>query len=100
MIGRRAHLLVALEAARLYAFALVLGACTIANTPQQELAYERWAKCNVPLVQLDRIALDGQITFDFSGPSTRREVLQCLAEANRMGPKLPEAVGVGPRGGQ
>jgi hypothetical protein len=81
-------------------FAHVLGACAIANTPQQELAHERWGKCNVPFVRLDRITPHGQITFDFTGPSARREVLQCLAEANRTGPKLPEAVGVGPRGGQ
>jgi hypothetical protein len=48
--------------------ALFLGACAVANTPQQDLAYERWAKCNVLLVQLERIAPDGQITFEFSGP--------------------------------
>ena len=26
--------------------ALFLGACAIANTPQQDLAYARWATCN------------------------------------------------------
>jgi len=45
-------------------FGLLLGACTIANTPQQDVAYARWAKCNVPFVQLDRVDLDGRITFD------------------------------------
>jgi hypothetical protein len=80
-------------------FALILGACAVANTPQQDLAYERWAKCNVPLVQLERVAPDGQITFEFSGPAARREILQCLADANRTGPRLPEPLGVGPRGG-
>src|SRR5437899_11687010 len=43
-------------------FALFLGACAIANTPRQDLAYARWAKCNAPYVQLDRVDLDGRIT--------------------------------------
>ena len=49
-------------------FALVLGASAIANTPQQDLAYARWAKCNVPFAQLQRVGLDGRITFQFTTP--------------------------------
>jgi hypothetical protein len=48
-------------------FALFLGACaTIANTPQQELAYARWAKCSAPYVSLEQVDLDGRITFKIS----------------------------------
>src|ERR687892_2000417 len=79
--------------------ALALGACAIANTPQQDLAYERWARCNSPFVQLDRVDVDGRISFMFSNSSTRQEVLQCLAEAGRAGPALPEPRAVRPPGG-
>ena len=80
-------------------FAVFLSACATANTPQQDLAYARWAKCNVPYVQLQWIDLDGQITFRYSTEGGRQEVLQCLAEAGREGPPLPGAVGVRPPGG-
>ena len=80
-------------------FALFLGACAITNTPQQDLAYARWAKCNAPFVQLEWVGLDGRITFRFSTAGSRQEVLQCLADAGRTGPPLPEPVGVPPPGG-
>jgi len=79
--------------------ALVLGACAIANTPQQDLAYARWAKCNVPFAQLQRVDLDGRITFQFTSAPERQEILQCFAEAGRTGPSLPEPVGIRPPGG-
>jgi hypothetical protein len=82
-----------------FGFALVLGACAIANTPQQDLAYTRWAKCNVPFAQLERVDLDGRITFRFTSATERREILQCLAEAGRTGSPLPEPVGLRPPGG-
>jgi hypothetical protein len=80
-------------------FALFLGACAITNTPQQALAYARWATCNAPYVSLERVDLDGRITFRFSSEGGRQEVLQCLTEAGRTGPSLPEPVGVRPPGG-
>ena len=80
-------------------FALFLGACAIANTPQQDLAYARWAKCSAPYVSLERVNLDGRITFRFSTDGGRQAVLQCLAEAGRMGPPLPEPEGVRPPSG-
>ena len=81
-------------------FALFLGACaTIANTPQQDLAYARWAKCNAPYVSLEWVDLNGRITFRVSSEGGRQGVLQCLAEAGRAGPPLPEPVGVWPQGG-
>ncbi|OLC67308.1 MAG: hypothetical protein AUH69_04710 [Actinobacteria bacterium 13_1_40CM_4_65_12] len=80
-------------------FALFLGACAITNTPQQDLAYARWAKCNAPYISLEWVDLDGRITFRFSTEGGRQAVLQCLAEAGRTGPPLPEPVGVRPPSG-
>lgn len=78
---------------------LCLGGCALANTPQQDLAYARWAKCDAAYVQLERVDLDGQIYFRFSSQGGRQEVLQCLAEAGRTGPPLPTPVGLPPPGG-
>jgi hypothetical protein len=78
---------------------LGLSACAIGNTPAQNLAYERWAKCNSPYVQLERVSVDGQIAFMFSNPVSRQEVRRCLVEAGRGGVPLPEPVGLAPRGG-
>jgi hypothetical protein len=86
-------------ASRLLALSLALGACAVANTPQQNLAYERWAKCNSAYAQLERVDLDGRITVRISNESTRQEVFQCLAEAGRTGPPLPPPVFVRPPGG-
>ena len=89
MPDRRGGLLIA-------ALVLFLEACAIANTPQQDLAYARWAKCNGPYVQLQQIDLDGRITFRSATAGSGHEVLHCLAEAGRTGPPLPEPVGVRP----
>jgi hypothetical protein len=78
--------------------ALALG-CAIANTPEQELAYARWAQCSSPDGQLERIDLNGRIVFRYSRPGGREAIAQCLAEAGRTGPPLPAALGVGPPGG-
>ena len=79
--------------------ALALGACASANTPAQNLAYERWARCRVPYSQLERIDVDGRITFLATNSSGLQEVSQCLAEAGQAGPPLPRPVGVRPSGG-
>ena len=75
--------------------AILLGACaTIANTPQQDLAYAQWAKCNSSFpVVLERVDLDGRITFWLSNGRSQ-EALQCLAAASHTGPLLPEPLGV------
>ena len=98
MLDQRGQLLRTLKAAVVGScgFALFLAACAITNTPQQDLAYTRWAKCNAPYVSLERVDLDGRITFRFSNTGGEQAVLQCLAEAGRTGPPLPEAVGVPP----
>src|SRR5262245_4862341 len=71
-----------------------LGACATTNTPQQDLAYERWAKCNAPYIQLEWIDLDGRIRFRYSTEGGREDLLRCLADAGRGGPPLPDAVGM------
>ena len=78
---------------------LFLNACALANTPQQELAYTRWAKCNSTSGTLERVDLDGRITFRYTTAGDRQEIVQCFAEANRTGPQLPEPIGVRPVGG-
>ena len=85
---------------RWFCVALALSACaTFANTPQQNLAYERWAQCSRPTVTLDSVSVDGQIRFLYANPVDRRDVAECLTEAARTGSPLPPPVGVGPRGG-
>ena len=87
-----------LVAVALVAAGCVLSAC-VANTPQQELAYARWTRCNAPYTQLDRVDLDGRIIFLYSNPATRDEVARCLVDADRDGQRLPTPVGIAPRGG-
>src|SRR5689334_2414161 len=79
--------------------ALALTACATANTPAQNLAYERWAKCEAPYTQLEGVALDGRITFLASSSSSQRDVVQCLVDAGRGAQPLPEPIAVRPRGG-
>jgi len=79
--------------------AFALAACATANTPQQDLAYERWGKCNAPYTQLERVDLDGRITFLSSNSADRQAVIQCLAQAGEAGQRLPEPVAVRPAGG-
>ena len=78
---------------------LVVAACTLANTPQQDLAYTRWAQCDSPSGHLERIDLDGRIVFRFTTPGGKQEILRCLEEANRAGPPLPAPLALGLPGG-
>jgi hypothetical protein len=78
---------------------MILAACAIANTPAQNLAYERWATCNLPYAQLERVELDGRIIFLASSSSVQEDVFRCLAEAGRTGQPLPPPIAVRPRGG-
>jgi len=86
---------------RWFCLAFALGACaTFANTPEQDLAYGRWARCSRPFVTLQSVSPAGQIEFLYTNPTDRRDVVQCLNDAGRIGPPLPPPVSVGPRGGQ
>jgi hypothetical protein len=79
--------------------ALALAACATANTPQQNLAYERWASCGSAYVQLERIDVDGRITFQHTSSAERESVFRCLADAGRGAAALPEPRAVRPPGG-
>src|SRR5262249_52558430 len=66
---------------RWFYLALALGACAaLANTPEQNLAYERWAQCSRPSVTLQSISVDGEIAFFYTTPADRRDVVQCLSD--------------------
>lgn len=82
----------------LVAAGCLLSAC-VANTPQQDLAYARWAQCTAPYTSLERVDLDGRIVFLVSNSATRDDVWRCLADAGRVGPPLPAPIAVAPRGG-
>ena len=83
-----------------FGLAFALAACaTTANTPQQDLGYDRWQKCRTPYTQLQQIGLDGQIGFMYTSGADRDNVLQCLAEASRTGPPLPTPWTSRPPGG-
>ena len=79
--------------------ALALTACASANTPAQDLAYARWAKCSAPYTQLERVLVDGRIVFLTSNPSNTQAVLTCLHEAGQGGERLPDPVPIRPTGG-
>jgi hypothetical protein len=79
--------------------ALAVSACASANTPQQNLAYERWEKCRSAYTQLQDVGLDGRISFMFSNDADRRDVLGCLAQADGTGPRLPAPSTTRPPGG-
>jgi hypothetical protein len=70
------------------------------DTPQQELANQRWRQCAQGLldVRLDRVDTDGRIRFTYGAMNERERVLQCLDAAGREGPPLPEPVAIAPAG--
>jgi hypothetical protein len=76
--------------------ALLLWGCGVSfkNTPEQELALGRWDGCEsqVEGVQLNRVALDGRISFWFDGPGSQQSMLTCLRLASKGGPSLPEPI--------
>lgn len=86
-------------AAAIAALGLVLTGCASVNTTQQNLAYERWTKCEAPYSALDRVDPDGRITFNYSSSSTGQAIFQCLAAASQAGPPLPAPVGIRPTAG-
>jgi len=79
------------------ALAFALGGCAgIKNTPQQDLAYARWAACEPSsgLIDIDRVEPNGRIWFTFYNESERQKVVECLAKAPPGGESLPTPVGV------
>ena len=77
--------------------ALAVSACTGGgkNTPEQDLAYARWAACAPPqstLLAIDRVEPNGRIWFSYFLESDRQAVVACLNKANEGGTRLPEPV--------
>ena len=81
---------------------LLPGCAGFKNTPAQDEAWNRWAICQNQVTGLDIkiVRLDGQIVFWTDGPGAWGPMLDCLAQAGKNGPALPEAVfEFRPRGG-
>jgi hypothetical protein len=77
------------------AVTIVLAGCAgVKNTPQQDLAYARWASCEPSsgLIDIDRVEPNGRIWFTFYNESERLKVVDCLAKAS--GESLPTPVAV------
>ena len=73
---------------------LLMVACsTVTNTPAQDEAWCRWEACSsqAPGSDIRSVQLDGRITFWANGIFQGRAMLDCLAQAGKGGPALPEA---------
>jgi hypothetical protein len=58
------------------------GCTSLGNTLAQELAWDRWQKCNtIPTVTLKEIRPDGQIWFTYTSPLGLAEAQACLRRA-------------------
>ena len=74
---------------------LVLAGCaSFQNTPAQDLAWSRWTVCRAEVTgtELNRVQLDGRISFWYNGPAQRQPMLECLRQAAKDGPSLPEPI--------
>jgi len=70
------------------------GCASLADTPAQELALSRWTTCHQTAsgAELKRVQPDGRITFWYSGTSDGRSMLECLQQAAKNGPSLPDPI--------
>ena len=76
---------------------MAMSACaSLGNTPEQELAYARWAACarSSILLEIDRVEPSGRIWFSYFLESERQTIVACLLKAEQGGPNLPPPVGV------
>jgi hypothetical protein len=71
---------------------LISGCASLANTPEQDLAWSRWTACRtqVPGADIRRVQTDGRIFFWFSGPGDAQAMVACLQQAGKDGPALPD----------
>ena len=76
------------------------GCASLANTPEQDVALSRWRDCRTNGTELNRVLLDGRISFWYEGGGLRLDTLDCLSRAAKAGPVLPEPIAEPrPRGG-
>ena len=85
------------------ALALLMAACaSLHNTPAQDLAWDRWTACHNQFSGTDirTVGLDGRISFWSIGTADGLSMLDCLAQAGKNGPALPEPLSeIRPKGG-
>ena len=85
------------------ALALLMAACaSLHNTPAQDLAWDRWTACHNQFSGTDirTVGLDGRISFWSIGTADGLSMLDCLAQAGKNGPALPEPISeIRPKGG-
>ena len=74
--------------------ALAAGCVSLVDTPAQELARNRWTVCHARVTgtELNTVQRDGRISFWYSGAGESQTMLECLREAAKMGPDLPEPI--------
>lgn len=62
------------------------------DSPEQELANQRWRECVAGLhdVKLERVDVDGRIRFSYVGRYEADRVVECLVAAGRDGHRLPD----------
>jgi hypothetical protein len=67
------------------------GCGSLANTPEQDLARQRWAACSPQATgaQLNAVQVDGRISFWYNTGGDRQAALDCLHKAAKNGPMLP-----------
>ncbi len=73
---------------------LAAGCAPLANTPAQDLAWNRWAACHAQVsgTAIRNVRSDGRISFWYTGPEDRRAMLDCIRLAANGGPALPEPI--------
>jgi hypothetical protein len=85
------------------AVGILLAACaSLHNTPAQDLAWSRWAVCRAQISGADirAVQLDGRISFWCDGVGDGFAMRDCLRQAAKDGPVLPEPLfEVRPKGG-
>jgi hypothetical protein len=76
--------------------ALAAAGAPVRNTPAQDLAWERWARCRPAASFGDVLGIDtdGRIRFQVVSGYDRDRLLACLAAEQAAGPPLPAPVPV------
>jgi len=73
---------------------LASGCAGLVNTPEQDVALSRWTVCHARVTgtELRTVRSDGRISFWYTGADEAQSMLECLRQAARDGPGLPEPV--------
>jgi hypothetical protein len=77
------------------ALSLLAGGCaSLANTPAQDVAWDRWRICHTPVsgTEIRTVQPDGRIVFWYYGPGDRQVMLDCLRQPGSTGLALPEPI--------